>query len=36
LSANGSLRPVEDRQALIDKYPGRRYTNLVAMHAKAD
>jgi FkbM family methyltransferase len=30
LKSGGGLRPVKDRQALIKKYPGRQYTNLVA------
>lgn len=30
LRSDGSLRLVEDRQALIERYPGRQYTNLVA------
>jgi len=30
LRSDGGLRLVEDHQALIEKYPGRRYTNLVA------
>jgi len=30
LTSGGSLRPVADRKALIEKYPGRQYTNIVA------
>jgi FkbM family methyltransferase len=30
LRSDGSLQLVEDHKALIDKYPGRQYTNLVA------
>jgi FkbM family methyltransferase len=31
LRSDGSLRLVEDHQALIERYPGRQYTNLVAV-----
>ena len=30
LTSGGSLRAVADRKALIEKYPGRQYTNIVA------
>jgi FkbM family methyltransferase len=31
LSPNGSLTAVRDKQALIDSYPGRQYTSIIAM-----